>query len=94
MTHELRNLLVGRSSPEQGLLELQEGKWWDSHASGLRLLPKNVALANRAALERGMATIRQAKVVLMTLGMTESWIDPGNRSGDEFEPWGSISKKK
>lgn len=75
MTHEIGRVLLNEQYVDEGLLELREGLWFDPHASNLKMLPKEEALRNRAAISAGTATIKNAKVVFMTLGMTESWID-------------------
>jgi hypothetical protein len=75
MTHELRRVLAGSSYPNEGLVELTRDKWFDPHGSGLRLLPYEVALANRRGIHQAMSQIKRAKVVIMTLGLTETWID-------------------
>jgi hypothetical protein len=75
MTHELRRVLGGASYPNEGLIELAHGKWFDPHASRLHLLPYEVALENRRVIHHAMSQIKRAKVVIMTLGLTETWID-------------------
>lgn len=68
----------GNSVPDEGLLELAEGKWFDPHAAGLSLTDKENALENRAAVDAGMREINKADVVIMTLGLTESWREKKN----------------
>jgi hypothetical protein len=75
MTHELRRVLEGESYPDGGLIELGPDQWFDPHASGLKPLDLATALDNRRRLEAATATVRQAQVVFMTLGLTETWID-------------------
>lgn len=68
----------GNRWPDEGLLELADGKWFDPHAAGLALAPKDDALENRAAVDAGMREITNADVVIMTLGLTESWREKKN----------------
>lgn len=73
--HDLRRTLRDEVYPDEGLIEIEPGKWFDPHASGLKLLPLEQALANRARIAGAMRLVRQADVVVMTLGQTESWVD-------------------
>ncbi|MBA4221625.1 MAG: hypothetical protein C0458_12930 [Methylobacterium sp.] len=75
MTHELKRVLRGESYPDDGLIELAPGQWFDPHASGLRLLDRESAFANRKRLTEATATIKQAKICFFTLGLTETWLD-------------------
>lgn len=68
----------GNRWPDEGLLELADGKWFDPHAAGLALASKDDALENRAAVDAGMREINKADVVIMTLGLTESWREKKN----------------
>ncbi|MCO6418646.1 GSCFA domain-containing protein [Siccirubricoccus sp. KC 17139] len=73
--HDLRRTILRESYENEGLIELDTDKWFDPHASGLKLLPLEQALANRAKIAEAMQLVRQADVVVMTLGQTESWLD-------------------
>lgn len=75
MTHEIKRVLLGESYPDEGLIELAPGQWFDPQASGLRLLDRETALANRKRLTAATAQIRQARVCFFTLGLTETWLD-------------------
>lgn len=75
MTHEIKRVLLGESYPDEGLIELAPGQWFDPQASGLRLLDRETALANRQRLTAATAQIRQARVCFFTLGLTETWLD-------------------
>jgi hypothetical protein len=99
MTHELKRVLLGQKHENEGLIELKEDQWFDPHASGLKVLPHDVAIKNREALRDGILTVKKAQAVFITLGMTESWLDkntgmvmnqnPGaaflRKFGDRFE---------
>lgn len=75
MTHELRRVLLDESYPNDGLIELAPDQWFDPHASGLRLLDRETAFANRKRLTAATATIKQARICFFTLGLTETWLD-------------------
>ncbi|HEY5797002.1 MAG TPA: GSCFA domain-containing protein [Bosea sp. (in: a-proteobacteria)] len=75
MTHELRRVLQGETYPNDGLIELAADQWFDPHASGLRLLDRETAFANRKRLTAATATIKQARICFFTLGLTETWLD-------------------
>jgi GSCFA family len=87
MTHELKRVLLGQKYENEGLIELKEGQWFDPHASGLKLLPHDVAIKNREALRDGMLTVKTAQAVFMTLGMTESWLDKNTGMVMNQNPW-------
>jgi protein-L-isoaspartate(D-aspartate) O-methyltransferase len=90
---------LGQLPPPLGLIELKEDQWFDPHASGLKVLPHDVAIKSREALRDGILTVKKAQAVFITLGMTESWLDkstgmvmnqnPGaaflRKFGDRFE---------
>jgi hypothetical protein len=75
MTHELRRVLLDETYPNDGLIELAPDQWFDPHASGLRLLDRDTAFANRKRLTAATATIKQARICFFTLGLTETWLD-------------------
>ncbi|POR54378.1 GSCFA domain-containing protein [Bosea psychrotolerans] len=75
MTHELKRVLLDESYPDDGLIELAPDQWFDPHASGLRLLDRETAFANRKRLSAATATIKQARICFFTLGLTETWLD-------------------
>lgn len=75
MAHELQRVLLNESYPDEGLIELAPDQWFDPHASGLKLLDKETALANRKRLTEATAQIRKARICFFTLGLTETWLD-------------------
>jgi hypothetical protein len=75
MTHELKRVLLNESYPNEGLIELAPDQWFDPHASGLKLLDKETALANRKRLTAATARIKEARICFFTLGLTETWLD-------------------
>lgn len=75
MAHELKRVLLNESYPDEGLIELAPGQWFDPHASGLKLQDKETALANRKRLTAATARIKDARICFFTLGLTETWLD-------------------
>ncbi len=75
MTHELKRVLLEESYPDEGMIELSPEQWFDPHASGLKLVDRDNAFANRNRLTEATATIRQARICFFTLGLTETWLD-------------------
>jgi hypothetical protein len=75
MTHDIRRSLKDEEYPDSGLIELSEDKWFDPHSSGMRLLPREAALESRARIALAMKQVTKAKVMFITLGLTESWLD-------------------
>ncbi|HYG89225.1 MAG TPA: GSCFA domain-containing protein [Azospirillum sp.] len=75
MSHELKRVLGDQHYPNEGLIELSADLWFDPHASMLRNGPFEATLANRKRIEAAMREIRNARVMFMTLGLTETWID-------------------
>jgi hypothetical protein len=75
ITHELRRTILNVQYPNQGLIELSTDRWFDPHGSVLQLCSLENALENRRRISDAMAQIRKAKVVIITFGLTESWID-------------------
>lgn len=73
--HDLRRTICEEKYESEGLIEIDVDKWFDPHASGLKLLPYDQAILNRAKIADAMHLIYQADVVVMTLGQTESWLD-------------------
>lgn len=75
MTHELKRVLLEESYPNEGMIELSPEQWFDPHASGLKLVGRDDAFANRKRLAEATATIRKARICFFTLGLTETWLD-------------------
>jgi hypothetical protein len=48
---------------------------WDPQIKNLRYGDRAFTLSGRAVLDRAIASLATAKVVIMTLGMTETWYD-------------------
>lgn len=72
MYFDIDRAFNGNQHEDQGLLEIN-GKWFDPHAAGLALTDLDTALESRARVDAGMATVAEADVVIITLGLTESW---------------------
>jgi hypothetical protein len=59
MFFDVERAYHGNRWPDDGLLELDEGKWFDPHAAGLKMTDKDDALENRAAVDAGMREIKK-----------------------------------
>ena len=75
MSHEIRRVLLDEKYDNDGLIELGECQWFDPHASGLRLASFDKAMNSRRVIQAAVAEIRRAKVVFLTMGLTETWLD-------------------
>lgn len=75
MTHDIKRTISAKPFPNNGLIELAKDKWFDPHASGLKLTTFEKALEHRKTLEAAINKLHDAKVVIMTLGLTETWMD-------------------
>lgn len=77
IVNELRWALEpGAAFPEDSIVEVREGRFLDMQlAPGL--LPTNwdIALGTRRAVSSYMRMVRDAKVVIVTLGLAEAWYD-------------------
>lgn len=91
--HDLRRTILNETYENEGLIELDEDKWFDPHASGLRSMPLSGALENRARIAEAMGQIRNADVVVMTLGQTESWVDTATGIAMNAHPGPSALRK-
>lgn len=94
MFFDVHRAFYGNTVPDEGLLELAENKWFDPHAAGLALTSKDEALKNRAAVDAGMNEVNHADVVIMTLGLTESWREKKNGLIINRAPTGNFLKKR
>ncbi|WP_301588950.1 GSCFA domain-containing protein [Sabulicella glaciei] len=75
MTNEIRRVLLNEQYENNGLIEVQPGQWFDPHASGLKAGPFEVVSGLRDRIASGIAQIRKAKVIFLTLGLVEGWVD-------------------
>ncbi|NKC33573.1 GSCFA domain-containing protein [Falsiroseomonas selenitidurans] len=73
--HEFKRTILRERYPQEGLIEIEDELWFDPHSSGLKNLPLEQALANRAIIDSAMQLVREADIVVMTLGQTEGWLD-------------------
>lgn len=78
MFFDVDRALNGTTYPEHGMLELAPGRWFDPHSAGVGAVDYETAIDNRRRIDAGMQTIKEADVILMTLGLTESWIELKN----------------
>lgn len=94
MFFDVERAIQGNLYPNEGLLELEPDLWFDPHAAGLQMADKTTALDSRAKVDAGMQTIKQADVVIVTLGLTESWREKVNGQVMNRAPAGKYLLRK
>jgi hypothetical protein len=93
MSHDIRRALLEEAYPQEGLIEIAPGRWFDPHSSGLRPAPFDEAMTNRRRIAAAVARIRAAEVTFMTLGLTESWFDQETGLAMNVHPGAAALKK-
>lgn len=75
MLNEIQVNVEGRDLPDNGLIDLQNGTYWNPQLHKI----KPTTLERHAEVQRRVretvASIVEADVVFITLGLTETWID-------------------
>jgi hypothetical protein len=62
---------------EPNIVEAGPDQWFDPEVSFLRALPRDQLLSVRRTLEDAAREVVRSDVVLMTFGLTETWVDHG-----------------
>lgn len=75
MLTELQLAFEGRQLPEDGLIELREGGFWNPQLHRVGIVDKALALTVRDKVADVVRRIADAGVVIVTLGLTEYWYD-------------------
>nr|WP_321454989.1 GSCFA domain-containing protein [uncultured Cohaesibacter sp.] len=75
MLTELKMVLEGLEFPDYGLIELSEGKFWNPQLHKIGALERSRAVEVHQLVHNTIETIKDADVVLITLGLTEEWWD-------------------
>lgn len=77
IVNELRWALEpGAEFPEESIVEVRDERYLDMQlAPGLLPTSRNTALGTRRAVSNYMRMVRDAKVVIVTLGLAEAWYD-------------------
>lgn len=75
MSTEVLRGLGQLSFPDDGLIEVASNRWYDPQTSHTNTMPREQGVALRQILNATAAEIASADVVLMTLGLTETWRD-------------------
>lgn len=73
--NELDRVLEGVVPKNRGFIADEDGLWFDPQASYAGALDWQTANRLRDAIEATSATVKDADVVFLTLGLTESWLD-------------------
>ncbi len=61
--------------PDPQLIEVEDGQWYDPQACFTKFMPYEEALALRRRLDELARHVATADVVVMTLGLVETWFD-------------------
>ena len=72
---ELQRALTDYPVPDEGLIELTPGEWFDPQATNGKPGSFEAVLSLRKQILEVTGRIRRADVVFITLGMTETWYD-------------------
>jgi hypothetical protein len=76
MLQEFRHVLTENKMPNEGLIELHSGKFFDPLVGSVLGLHSEVeALENRQKLNEDIIKIKECNVTFITLGLTEGWVD-------------------
>ena len=75
ISHEMSRALGGETPPDRGLIDAGDGLWWDPQASFTMPTSREAVLAIRDQIEAITRRVDEADVVLITLGLTETWLD-------------------
>jgi hypothetical protein len=71
----LEELFTQQRAPQDSMIELDDGTWFDPHASLTKPADLATVLDTRALIDATMNKARESNYVFITLGLTESWID-------------------
>lgn len=74
MSHEIRTALCGEVYPDEGLIQLNAALWTDPHSAGLKNSDYETVRNYRRRIAASTSELKNAKVVFLTLGLTETWI--------------------
>jgi hypothetical protein len=61
--------------PDRGLMPLANGKWIDPQASATQAMDRDLAETVRDRLDVVLASLPQSAALIVTLGLTETWLD-------------------
>jgi hypothetical protein len=78
MALEIRRAL-GEKLPDDGLLNVGEGKWFDPQMSYTKLASEELVRSTRKKLDTIASKLVSSDVLILTLGLTETWIDDENQ---------------
>lgn len=70
-----RALGEGPEFQDYGLIQLPDGTWMDPQASGIKPASFELVADLRQQIQDVTSTVREASVVVVTLGLTETWYD-------------------
>lgn len=79
MASEIMRGLGRLDFPDHGLLEVEPGVWFDPQTSHTRTMSKGAALSLRHQLDNISFEISKADLIVLTLGLTETWLDTASK---------------
>lgn len=72
---EILRAIGDRSYPDNGLLEVSPGLWFDPQTSHTKALGREAAVEQRSSLDKVMGNLIDCDTLVLTLGLTETWVD-------------------
>jgi hypothetical protein len=79
MLMELSRALEPYPLPDDGLIEVGDGQWYDPQSSNLKPNRKELMQQIRYQIQAVTAKCQQAEIIFLTLGLTETWFDTVTR---------------
>lgn len=75
MLNEIQVNVGGRDLPDHGLINLQNGTYWNPQLHKILPAPLDVCRDIQERVRHTVSSIIEADVVFITLGLTETWFD-------------------
>lgn len=75
MLNEVEEALLGKTTPDSGLVEITEGRWWDPQLYHGEIGTKENGIVIRKQVNDYFARIARADICIVTLGLTEMFRD-------------------
>tara|TARA_R110000868_G_scaffold32825_4_gene119648 strand:+ start:1043 stop:1774 length:732 start_codon:yes stop_codon:yes gene_type:complete len=76
ITYDFERVFTDRGSFEETILDLGDGsKYWDPQVKNIKLGDLEHTKSVRELLDKNILSAKRANVIIITLGMTETWFD-------------------
>nr|WP_321465866.1 GSCFA domain-containing protein [uncultured Desulfobulbus sp.] len=75
MLNELQEVFNYVKLPDDGLIEIKEGQFWNPQLHRVFPLPKDVALEMKHTVQHKVEQIAYSDLIIITLGLTDYWYD-------------------